>query len=69
MELTHIVSNSKILGGTPVVKGTRFPAETVLAEVAVGKKPFDIFRHYPSLPPDGIKACIEWQSNGKKLNA
>ena len=64
-----VIKNPKILGGTPVVQGTRVPAETVLAEIAAGKNRFDIFRHYPSLPPDGIEACIEWQKNGKKLDA
>jgi len=66
---TPIVSNPKILGGTPVVQGTRVPAETVLAEVESGASHFEIFRSYPSLPPDGIDACIEWEKNGKNLDA
>jgi uncharacterized protein (DUF433 family) len=69
MLTSFVVSNPNILGGTPVVKGTRVPAETVLAEVHSGKNRFDIFRHYPSLPPDAIDACIEWEQKGKKLDA
>jgi len=63
---TPIVSNPGILGGTPVVQGTRVPAENVLAEVHGGTSRFEIFCSYPSLPPDGIDACIEWEINGEK---
>lgn len=69
MKQTPIVSNPRILGGTPVVQGTRVPAETVLAEVASGSSRFEIFRSYPSLPIDGIDACIEWEKEGKKIDA
>jgi uncharacterized protein (DUF433 family) len=66
---THskIVSNPNILGGTPVVAGTRVPAETVLAEVHAGSAPFEIFRHYPSLPLDGIAVCIAWEKAGRPV--
>ena len=63
---TALVSNPRILGGTPVVQGTRVPAETVLAEVESGASRLEIFRSYPSLPPDGIDVCIEWNKNRKK---
>jgi uncharacterized protein (DUF433 family) len=66
---SKVVSNDRILGGTPVVQGTRVPAENVLAEVRAGKGDFDIFRSYPSLPPDGIKACLDWEKAGRPLSA
>lgn len=56
-----VVIDENILSGTPVVSGTRVPVGNVLAEVRAGSSRFDIFRHYPSLPPDGIDACIEWE--------
>ncbi len=64
---SKIVSNPNILGGTPVVAGTRVPAETVLTEVRAGKDRFNIFRHYPSLPLDGIEACIAWEKAGRPV--
>ncbi len=64
---TRVVSNAQILGGTPVVLGTRVPAETILAEVRAGKTKFDIFRSYPSLPLDGVEACVEWDRAGRPL--
>jgi len=60
-----VVSVEGILGGTPVVAGTRIPADTVLAEVRTGKSRFDIFRSYPSLPADGIDACLAWEKAGR----
>ena len=65
--VTKIVSKEGILGGTPCVSGTRVPAETVLVEVHSGTDKFEIFRHYPSLPPDGIEACIEWEKAGRPV--
>lgn len=58
--MTRIVSDPEILGGMPVVEGTRVPADNVLAEVRAGTSTMEIFRHYPSLPTDGINACVSW---------
>jgi uncharacterized protein (DUF433 family) len=62
---SKVVCDQEILGGMPVVQGTRVPAENVLAEVRAGRSRFEIFRHYPSLPLDGIEACIEWEKAGR----
>lgn len=63
----RIISNPEILGGWPVVAGTRVPADNVLAEVKAGSSTVEIFSNYPSLPPDGIKACIAWDMAGRPL--
>ena len=62
---SKIVSNPSILGGMPVVEGTRVPAATVMAEVVAGKSKFEIFESYPTLPLDGVEACIEWDKSGR----
>jgi uncharacterized protein (DUF433 family) len=64
-----VVSDETILGGVPVVKGTRIPADTVLAEVRTGKSRFDIYRSYPSLPVDGIDVCLAWEKAGRPVCA
>ena len=64
---TRIVSDEHILGGTPVVEGTRVPADNVLAEVRAGKSRMEVFRHYPSLPVDGIEVCIQWNETGRAV--
>ena len=62
-----IISDPEILGGTPVFEGTRIPAGNIVAEVKAGTDRFDIFRHYPRLPLDGIEAAIEWDAAGRQL--
>jgi uncharacterized protein (DUF433 family) len=42
------------------VKGTRIPAETILAYLRGGHSHREIFEDYPSLPVDGIDAVIQW---------
>ena len=67
---SKIVTNPDILDGTPVVGGTRVPVANVLAAVHAGENKFDIFRHYPSLPLDGIEVCLEWEKNqNQRLHA
>ena len=63
----RIVSNPEILAGTPVIEGTRVPAENVLVELQAGTDRFEIFGNYPSLPPDAIDVCIAWARSGRSL--
>jgi uncharacterized protein (DUF433 family) len=48
------------MGGMPVVRGTRVPAETIVEYLWAGHSATDIFQDYPSLPLDGIDAVIAW---------
>jgi len=56
----EVVSDPSVMSGEPVVKGTRVPAETVVAYLLAGHSPQEIFEDYPSLPIDGIDAVIRW---------
>lgn len=62
---SRIVRDEGILSGTPVLSGTRVPAGNILAELRAGTTRAEIFRHYPSLPLDGIEACIAWEKAGR----
>jgi uncharacterized protein (DUF433 family) len=57
---TEVVSDPSVMDGSPVVAGTRVPAETVLAYLRAGHGTQDIFEDYPSLPVDGIDAVVTW---------
>lgn len=61
---SRIVVDDAIMGGAPVVEGTRVPVANVLAEISAGKSRAEIFRIYPSLPLDGIDACLAWRKAG-----
>lgn len=64
----EIYSSPDILGGTPCVRGTRVPAETIVAYIRDGYSDQDIFEDYPSLPIDGIDAVRLWAAeNGLSL--
>ena len=58
----EIVVDPDILGGTPVVRGTRVPADTVLAYLRAGRTMAEIFEDYPSLPLDAVEACLGWDT-------
>ena len=56
----EVSSNPDIMGGMPCVRGTRVPAETIVAYIRGGYSDYEIFRDYPSLPVDGIEAVRRW---------
>ncbi|MGJ5208716.1 DUF433 domain-containing protein [Bradyrhizobium sp. HKCCYLR20261] len=56
----EVVRDPTVMSGDPVVRGTRVPAETILAYLRAGYPAQDIFADYPSLPIDGIDAVIRW---------
>lgn len=57
---SEVVRDPTVMSGDPVVRGTRVPAETILAYLRAGYPAQEIFADYPSLPIDGIDAVIRW---------
>jgi uncharacterized protein (DUF433 family) len=55
-----VVSDPSVMGGEPVVRGTRVPATTIIAYLRAGHTAQEIFTDYPSLPVNAIQAVIEW---------
>ena len=49
-----IESNPEILGGKPVIKGTRIPVELVLELIQAGYSVGEILKHYPHLSRDTL---------------
>ncbi|WP_049766164.1 DUF433 domain-containing protein [Rhodopseudomonas palustris] len=56
----EVTRDPSIMSGEPVIKGTRVPAETIVAYLRGGHSAQEIFEDYPSLPVDGIDAVIRW---------
>ena len=56
----QVVTDPEILGGTPCVRGTRVPAETIVAYLRDGFPLAEIFNDYPTLPNDGVDAVKRW---------
>ena len=58
----RIVSDVKICGGEPCVKGTRIPVRVVLNHLAAGETAEQILRDFPNLTEADLRACLEYAS-------
>ena len=57
--VTHerIEINPDIMGGKPVIRGTRLPVETILRKLGAGMSAEAIMAEHPRLTPDDIRAA------------
>jgi len=58
-----IVSDPKILGGKPCVRGTRLSVEFLLELAASGATPEQILAQYPQLTQDGLTAAFRYAAD------
>jgi uncharacterized protein (DUF433 family) len=56
--LERIAADPKVMGGKPVVKGTRITVEQVLKMLAQGLTNEEILKDYPHLSKDDIAAVL-----------
>lgn len=54
----HITSDSEFLRGGPVVKGTRLSVDLILDRLADGWTAEDLFKSYPRLTPEALRAVF-----------
>jgi uncharacterized protein (DUF433 family) len=53
----RIELNPEIMGGKPVVRGTRVPVETILRKLGAGMTSADILAEHPRLTAEDIRAA------------
>ena len=53
----RIEINPEVMGGKPVIRGTRVPVETVLRKLGAGMTSDAIIADHPRLTPDDIRAA------------
>jgi uncharacterized protein (DUF433 family) len=58
MVFNHIVSDPSILGGKPIIKGSRISVQLILEWLADGASVTDIVTEFPHLPKEGVKEAI-----------
>jgi len=58
--MNRITANSKILGGKPIVRGTRISVEFILELLASGVSEDEILQDYPHLTKEDIQACLKY---------
>ena len=63
MRQIQIISDPKILGGKPIIAGTRISVELILDRVASGMSVTEILKDYPHLTAKQIQAAISYARN------
>lgn len=58
--MNRITFNPKILGGKPIIKGTRISVEFILELLASGMDEQEILKEYPRLKRADIRAVLEY---------
>ncbi len=59
----RIISNPNIMGGKPVVAGTRITVELILEKLASGDTVAEIVEDYPDLNGESIRAAIRFAAD------
>jgi len=58
--LERITTDPAVCHGKPVVRGLRYPVETLLELLASGMSSDELLEDYPDLEPDDILAALEF---------
>ena len=58
--LKRVVSDPKVLGGEPCIRGTRIHVAVVLDSLAEGLTPSEIVDHYPPLTEEDVRAAVAY---------
>lgn len=56
----YITQNPTILGGKPIIKGTRMSVEVILESLAGGMSVKEMIKEYPFLKKEHIQATIDY---------
>jgi uncharacterized protein (DUF433 family) len=64
--MERIAADREVLGGKPVIKGTRISVEFILELLASGVTESEILQDYPHLTKEDIHACLEYAAHSMK---
>lgn len=59
----RITSNSAILGGTPIIRGTRISVQLILEWIASGATRDDILRKHPHLTTNDVEQALAYAAS------
>ncbi len=63
-----IVAHPEVMGGKPVVAGTRITVELILEKLAAGETIEQIVDAHPNLTPEAVYAAIEFARDALKAD-
>ena len=66
--MSRIVVNPEILGGKPIIDGTRLSVEHVLGLLASGMSHAEIIEAYPELNEENIQLVLTYASRAFRID-
>ncbi|PTL36363.1 hypothetical protein CLG94_04845 [Candidatus Methylomirabilis limnetica] len=64
--MKRITANPRILGGKPIIRGTRISVEFILELLASGATEPEILQDYPHLKSNDIMACLQYAARSSQ---
>lgn len=65
--LERITIDPEVCHGKPVIRGLRYPVESMLEYLAAGDSMEDLLAEFPGLERDDLLACLQFAANALKL--
>ena len=62
MEFKHIISDPGILGGKPIIKGSRISVQIILEMLASGANVKNIVEEFPHISEEAVKEAVLFAS-------
>lgn len=56
----YIENNPAVMGGEPVITGTRVPVRTIASLIEMGEKPEVLREDYPHIPEEAYSVAVLW---------
>jgi uncharacterized protein (DUF433 family) len=67
--LARVTLNPEVMGGKPVIQGTRLTVEYILNLLAHGATTGEVLAEYDGLAPEDIQACLLFASKALESSA
>jgi uncharacterized protein (DUF433 family) len=67
--LSRITIDPEICHGKPVIRGLRYPVESILEYLAAGDSFDDALAEFPDLERDDLLACLEFAKRSLQLRS
>lgn len=64
--MNRIAADPEILGGKPIIRGTRISVEFILESMASGMSEEEILEDYPHLEREDIQAVLQFAARSMK---
>jgi uncharacterized protein (DUF433 family) len=67
--LSRITIDPEICHGKPVIRGLRYPVESILEYLAAGDSMEEVLAEFPDLERDDLLACMEFAKRSLQLRS